>query len=79
MSALSGILSLATSRKAFVAALIPVLMLLNRKFGLGFNDQEVAILACAAGALILGIAVEDHGKNGTSSDVKPIDGQGEPK
>lgn len=62
MSAIPGIISLAKSRKALVTLLAAMLVLLNKKFDLGFSDQEVLVVVGALSALVLGIAVEDAGE-----------------
>jgi len=62
VSAISGVLSLAKSRKALVTLMAAMLVLLNKKFDLGLSDQELLVVVGALSALVLGIAVEDAGE-----------------
>jgi len=81
------LLALPATRKCFLAILasiiIAVLVMVNTRLGLGFTDVEIAAMAgsiaAVFGSVILGIAIEDHGKSTATKPETPKDDPPKPK
>mgnify|MGYP001612038928 CR=1 FL=1 len=59
---MDGLKSLFVSRKFWLTAAAVAIPILNKKFGWELDSVQVAEAIAPIMALILGIAVEDHGK-----------------
>lgn len=59
---LGAIIKMSGSRKAIAAASYAILALVNKKFNLNIDEETMTQIMIVAISLIVGVAVEDHGK-----------------
>ena len=58
------------SKKLIVTLAGALILLLNRKLGLGLDPQEVLTLASVIGVYVIGQGIADHGAQGAATAAK---------